>query len=162
MSKSRFNHIWHGAFNDDIENSIINPDWFDACIDAHKKLGFEPRGAVVVGHDPSDVGKDAKGYAQRYGSVFTCIKEIDAENANVAFDVACKLAKDANADSFGWDCDGMGALLRNQADSAFKNTKINTFMYKGSEGVHMPDCLFDASENYNMKGQKKKQGRIQE
>jgi hypothetical protein len=28
-------------------------------------------------------------------------------------------------------------------------------MYKGSEGVHMPEAIFDASENYNMKGQKK-------
>jgi hypothetical protein len=65
------------------------------------------------------------------------------------------MAKEVNADSFGWDCDGLGAVLRNQADFNFKGTKIATFMYKGSESVHAPDCIFDASENYSMKGQKK-------
>lgn len=155
MSKARYNHIWYGAFNDDIENSIIVADWFDACIDAHIKLGFQPKGAVVVGHDPADVGGDKKGYTERHGVVFTRMEEIDAINANDGFDIACRYAKESNSDSFGWDCDGMGALLRNQAESNFKGTKMHTFMYKGSEGVHMPDAIFDASENYNMKGQKK-------
>ena len=48
MSEARFNHIWHGAFNDDIDNSVIKADWFDACIDAHKKLGFEAKGGKVL------------------------------------------------------------------------------------------------------------------
>lgn len=155
MSKARYNHIWFGAFNDDIENSIINADWFDACIDAHIKLGFQAKGAVVVGHDPADVGGDKKGYIRRHGVVFEHAEEIDSVNANDGFDIACRYAKEASADSFGWDCDGMGALLRNQAESNFKGTKMHTFMYKGSEGVHNPDAMFDASENYNMKGQKK-------
>lgn len=155
MSKARYNHIWYGAFNDDIENSIISADWFDACIDAHKKLGFEPTGATVVGHDPSDVGEDKKGYAQRTGVVFTKMEEIEAANANDGFDVACKYAKQAGVDSFGWDCDGMGALLRNQADKNFKDTKTNVFMYKGSESVHFPEALFEASETYGIKEQKK-------
>lgn len=155
MSKARYNHIWEGAFNDDIENTVIPADWFDACIDAHKKLGFQPKGATVIGHDPSDVGNDAKGLVARQGSVFFHVEEIESENANRAFDIACKFAKDVNADSFGWDCDGMGALLRDQAQRNFSGMKVNTFMYKGSEGVHFPEAMFEASENYNMRGQKK-------
>ena len=155
MSKARYNHIWLGAFNDDIENSIITADWFDACIDSHIKLGFEGKGAVVVGHDPADVGSDKKGYTRRHGVVFNQMEEITAINANDGFDIACRYAKEANADSFGWDCDGMGALLRNQAETNFKGTKMHTFMYKGSEGVHLPDAIFEASSNYNMKGEKK-------
>lgn len=154
MSESRFNHIWHGAFNDDIENSVITADWFDAAIDAHKKLGFEGTGGRVSGHDPSDVGDDAKGQAMRHGVVFDHVSEIMAPNANDGFDVACKLAKEYQCDTFGWDCDGMGALLRNQAERNFANTKTQTYMYKGSEGCHNPDAVFEASENYNMKGQK--------
>ena len=155
MSKARYNHIWLGAFNDDIENSIIEADWFDACIDAHIKLGFQPKGAGVVGHDPADVGGDKKGYMERHGTVFIKAEEIESVNANDGFDIACKYAKEASADAFGWDCDGMGALLRNQAQTNFDGTRMHTFMYKGSEGVHFPEAIFDASENYNMKGQKK-------
>jgi len=153
MSQARFNHIWEGAFNDDVENSVIIADWFDACIDAHKKLGFEGRGARVVGHDPSDVGKDAKGYAARHGVVFEDVKEIEAEDANRGFDVAVREARAYAVDSFGWDCDGMGALLRDQAARAFAGTKIHTFMYKGSESCNMPKALFKESDDYNLKGE---------
>lgn len=155
MSESRFKHIWHGAFNDDIENSVIKADWFDACIDAHKKLGFEPKGGKTAGFDPSDIGADAKGYALRHGVVFTDVQEIDAEDANRAFDIASRHAKASGADAFGWDCDGMGALLRDQARANFSNTKVHTFMYKGSEGVHQPEAVFKPSADYHIRDSKK-------
>lgn len=155
MSESRFNHIWHGAFNDDIDNSVIKADWFDACIDAHKKLGFEARGGKTCGFDPSDVGADAKGYALRHGVVFTDVYEIDAPDANRAFDIATRDAKNAGVDSFGWDCDGMGALLRDQAGRNFNGTKVHTFMYKGSESPHHPESVFKGEGDYGIRGNKK-------
>ncbi|WP_094752281.1 phage terminase large subunit [Psychromonas sp. CD1] len=85
MSKARFNHIWLGDFIDDVESSVIIAEWFDACIDAHIKLGIEPRGAKISSFDPADTGGDAKGYAERHGIVFTCLDEIEAENGNRAF-----------------------------------------------------------------------------
>lgn len=151
MSKSRFNHIWHGAFNDDIENSLIDADWFDACIDAHKVLNIEPKGAVVTSHDPSDVGDDEKAIAVRHGVVFLHIDEIDSDNANRAFDVACGVAKKYNTDTFIWDCDGMGALLRDQASANFSATKISTVMFKGSEGVHNPEAVYAHCEDYGIR-----------
>lgn len=154
MSKARFNHIWKGAMNDDITNSVIEADWFDACIDAHKKLGFEAKGAITASCDPSDVGNDPTGYTVRQGVVFSEVTEIEGENGNRKFDIACRLAKNANCDSFGWDCDGMGALLRDQAGANFKNTKVHTFMYKGSESVHFPESLFKEAADYNINGQK--------
>ncbi len=162
MSKARFNHIWNGAFNDDVENSIIEADWFDACVDAHLKLGDDTgsqfiKGATVVTHDPSDVGDDAKGYACRNGVVFTRVCEIDAENANRAADAACGMAIQDGADSFGWDCDGMGALLRDQVSASFKGKNIRSFMFKGSEGVHMPNAVFQPSADYGFRDQKTNQ-----
>ncbi|OED34058.1 hypothetical protein AB832_08120 [Flavobacteriaceae bacterium (ex Bugula neritina AB1)] len=157
LSRSRFNHIWHGAFNDDIDTSVILPDWFDACIDAHIKLGFEPRGAKVVGHDPSDTGLDEKGYCARHGVLIEELTELDGENANRAFDVACKKARQYGVDSFGWDCDGMGALLRDQAKRNFHGTKVNYFQYKGSESPHNPEAVFLYNDEYNIqKGAKVK------
>lgn len=155
MSEARFNHIWHGAFNDDIDNSVIKADWFDACIDAHKKLGFEAKGGRTCGFDPSDVGDDAKGYALRHGVVFTDVYEIDAPDANRAFDIASRDAKNAGVDSFGWDCDGMGALLRDQAGRNFAGTKVHTFMYKGSESPHHPESTFKGEGDYGIRGNKK-------
>jgi len=64
MTQSRFNGIWEGAFNDDVMTSVIQEDWFKSCIDAHKVLGFEAKGAVVCSGDPSDTGSDPFGYFQ--------------------------------------------------------------------------------------------------
>lgn len=154
MKKARFNHIWNGSFNDDIEDTIIEPDWFDACIDAHVKLGIDVKGAVVATHDPADTGEDEKGFAIRQGIVFNYLEEIRAVNANNAFDDACELAIQKGADIFGWDCDGLGAVLRNQATSNFDNKSIQTYMYKGSHSVHMPDAIFKADDRYLIKDQK--------
>jgi phage terminase large subunit len=147
MSKSRFNHIWCGMFNDDVENSIILTDWFDACIDAHKKLGFEPTGGKVVGFDPSDVGGDAAGYTERHGVVFTGLDEIEGENGNRKFDIACRNALNFGADSFGWDGDGLGAILRDQATRNFSGTRVHVFMYKGSSEVHYPNAVFSSDNS---------------
>ena len=162
MSATRFNHIWEGSFNDDLDSSVISSDWFDACIDAHIVLGFgmdaegNLTGAKVAALDPSDVGKDADGYTERQGVVFTCVEEIDAENGNRAFDIASRKAKDFGAQAFGWDGDGIGAMLRDQADENFKGTNTQIYMYKGSTEVHHPNALFRADNTHiNMKEERK-------
>jgi len=156
MSKSRFNHIWHGAFNDDIDTSVIQSDWFDACIDAHVKLGIDVVGGKVATCDPSDVGKDATGYSERQGVIFNKVTEIDAENGNRSFDVACRMANEYGSDVFGWDCDGMGALLRDQAVANFTGKNVQTFMYKGSESVHFPEAMYKSDNTaINLSGQKR-------
>lgn len=147
MSKSRFNHIWDGAFNDDVESSIIIADWFDACIDAHVKLGIDVMGGKVAALDPSDVGTDAAGYIERQGIVFTCVDEIEAENGNRKFDIASRRAKEFGTDAFGWDGDGLGAMLRDQATANFKGTKVHTYLYKGSSSVHHPEAIFESDNS---------------
>ena len=49
----------------------------------------------------------------------------------------------------------MGALLRDQAAKNFSNTKVTTFMYKGSESPHHPDSIFRSDGEYGIKGEKK-------
>lgn len=153
MSKSRFNHIWLGSFNDDIESSVITSDWFEACIDAHVKLGIEVRGAKIAAFDPADTGNDAKGYVERQGIVFTCIDEIIAENGNRAMDEACKRAIMFGADSFGYDADGLGATLRDNAAKAFSGKAMHIYAYKGSTSIHNPEALFRTdNSNVTIKG----------
>jgi phage terminase large subunit len=161
---SKYQWIWEGKYYDSLENSIIFPEWFDACIDAHKKLGFsvdedgktELTGNRVAALDPKDVGKDANGYIERAGVVFTCVDEIEAENGNRAFDKASLMAKQFGADTFGWDCDGMGALLRDQAETNFKGSGTQIYMYKGSTAVNLPESPFKAENTMvNMQEERK-------
>lgn len=142
MSKSRFDGIWKGKFNDDCSTSVIQEDWFDACIDAHKKLGFEGRGIKVAGGDPSDVGTDPFGFAIRHGVVFYQLDEIEGENGNRKMDEACKQAILNQVDSFGYDADGLGATLRDNVSSSFSGKMTKIFAYKGSTECHQPEAVF--------------------
>lgn len=143
LSTAKYNHIWEGDFLDDVENSIISVDMFNACIDAHIKLGFQPTGAVVVSYDPSDEGPDDKGLTVRQGSVILDIKTIRGVDAFVGTRIACHEARELKADHFVWDGDGMGALLRNEVVSNLAGLKIQTNMFRGSASVESPDAIYD-------------------
>ena len=142
MSQARFDGIWDGKFNDDVASSVIKEDHFNACIDAHVKLGIDMLGAKVASCDPSDTGVDPCGYSARHGIVFTDIDEIEAENGNRKMDEACKRAIAYGADSFGYDADGLGATLRDNVSKAFKGKKTHIFAYKGSSEIHDPKGEF--------------------
>lgn len=142
MTKARFKGIWDGDFNDDIANSVIQEDWFNACIDAHLKLGIQQRGAITAACDPSDTGNDPCGYMARQGVVVFAVDEIQAENGNRKMDEACKRARLDGCDSFGYDADGLGATLRDNVDKSFSGTSVNIFAYKGSTSIHDPEAEF--------------------
>ena len=142
MSESRFKGIWKGHFNDDCSTSVIQEDWFEACIDAHKKLGFEGKGIKVAGGDPSDIGTDPFGFAVRHGVVFTHLDEIEGENGNRKMDEACKQAILNQVDSFGYDADGLGATLRDNVSKSFSGKSTKIFAYKGSTECHYPEAVF--------------------
>jgi phage terminase large subunit len=148
MSKTRFNWIWEGGFNDDIENGVIKEEWFEACVDAHKKLNFEPTGGIVFSFDPADVGSDPHGYAVRHGNVFMDAGEIEAENGNRACDISCGMARQFGADYYRWDCDGLGATLRDNVAKAFDETKVDQLVFKGSRSPEFPESYFGESSEY--------------
>ncbi len=142
MSESRFNWIWLGKYNDDIDTSVIKEDWFKACIDAHINLGIEITGCKTSACDPSDTGNDPCGYVGRQGIVFQDIDEIEAENGNRKMDEACKRAVLYGADSFGYDADGLGATLRDNVDRGFSGRSTNIYAYKGSSQINFPEAVF--------------------
>lgn len=133
LSNAEYEHIWEGAFNDDVENSIIKTEWFDAAIDAHLVLGFKPRGVKLLTHDPSDLGPDPKGLCYRHGSVILDIQENQTGDANEGCDWALDYAINNQVDSFNWDCDGMGVSLKRQVYTALAGKRIEFTMFKGSE-----------------------------
>jgi phage terminase large subunit len=135
-SRAEYNHIWLGETNDSIENSIIKLEWFEAALDAHKiphlEKVFEPKGAIVAAHDPSDSGDDAKGYALRHGSIIKRITCKDTGEIDEGCDWATENAIRDNADWFIWDGDGCGTGLKRQVQDAFRGKRVDTHMFKGS------------------------------
>ena len=145
--RAKYNHIWLGNYDDSVEDSIIKPEWFDACIDAHKVIGFKPLGAEVVAHDPSDTGSDSKGLCYRHGSVILDVREKETGDVNEGADWAIDYAYKIKPDAFVWDGDGMGVALRRQFNDAFyqKNTVLE--MYKGSNSPDRPDEKYESLDN---------------
>lgn len=137
-SRAEYEHIWLGATNDEVEGSIIPVEWFDAAIDAHKKLGFTAKGARIVTHDPSESG-DAKGLCLRHGSIILDVQERSEGDVNDGCDWAMQYATACNADEFSWDCDGLGISLKRQVGEYFAGTKINYSMFKGSQSPDNAD-----------------------
>ena len=146
LSRAEYDHIWEGAFNDTVENSIIKAEWFDAAVDAHLKLGFKPRGAKVVSHDPSDTGPDPKGLYYRHGNVVLDVQEKADGDVNDGCDWATDYAIQVGADLFVWDGDGMGASLKRQVVDSLGDTKIEIRMFKGSESPDNPDAIYEPDE----------------
>ena len=143
MSKAQYEHKWLGRFNDSIENSIIIAEWFDACIDAHEKLGFQPRGEIVVTHDPSDLGDDPKAIAHRHGSVILHVDENQTGDVNEGSDWATDYAISVDADRYIFDGDGMGVSLRRQTQLALDGKRVAWQIFKGSEGPDDPESIYE-------------------
>jgi len=138
---------WGSGYTDNVQNALILGKWFDACIDAHKKAGFEPMGAKIAAHDPSDTGADSKGYAERHGSVITCVEEKTDGDINQGCDWATDLAISHGVDAFTWDCDGMGVGLNRQVGQAFNQKKVSISMFKGSESPDNPEATYQPTRD---------------
>jgi phage terminase large subunit len=136
LSRAKYDWVWEGKFNDEVADSIVKAEWFDSCIDAHKldklKEVFKPLGARIAAHDPSDTGKDNKGYAMRHGSIVQHIYEKNSGEIDVGCDWATNLAREHKADWFVWDGDGMGAGLKRQVANNLDSTNTKYQMFKGS------------------------------
>jgi phage terminase large subunit len=149
LSTAEYRHKWLGDFYDEVQNSIIPVEWFEAAIDAHEKLGFKPSGQIVCAFDPADVpvhmGGDSKGFATWHGSLLLDVDELETGDAAEGMAWAIDKARTARADLFVWDCDGLGAALKRQVDQELGGSKIDYHMFKGSMTCDNPDGLYQGS-----------------
>ena len=136
-----------------MDNAIIEPAWFDACIDAHIKLGFEPLGQERVAYDPADSGDD-KAVAYCHGSVILEAMSTAAGRIDTATDWATSFAIDKRPDVFTWDADGMGMGLKRQITDAFSGKKIEIEAFRGSEGPDNPESVYERLDS-EVKNQKR-------
>lgn len=144
FSRAMYDHVWLGEFNDHVPDAIIMAEWFDACIDSHLTLGWKPKGAKIVTHDPADSG-DAKGICARHGSLITHLVAVIDGDVNSACDIATDTAIAIDADKFVNDATGIGLSLRRQINDAFSAKRIEIEEFFGSGAVDDPDGI---AENY--------------
>ncbi len=149
--RATYDWIWEGKFNDSVEAAIIPAEWFDAAIDAHIKLGFEPKGVKVVSHDPSDKGPDDKGLCYRHGSVVLDVQERSGLDVNEGCDWAVDYAIDEQADVYIWDADGLGASLRRQTLKSIAGKKMEHVEFRGGKGVDNPKQVYQKVDGNSAK-----------
>ena len=149
LSCSHYNHIWLGHYNDEADNPLIKREWFDAAIDAHEKLNIKTGGHRVVAHDPSDTGDDDKALCAVNGILVEDVLAKSDGDACDGIDWAALEAKRFNADTFVWDCDGLGVSLKREVERGVAGTNIVLDMFKGSNGADNPDGNYAALGSSN-------------
>ena len=143
LTDAEYNHKWLGEFNDTVDNAIILPAWFDACVDAHERLNIKPGGIEVVAHDPSDTGFDNKGLAYRHGILIKDVQEEAHGDINEGGDWAADYAHAVKPDVLTWDCDGLGVGLKRQFGEAFQGKSTRLEEFRGSNTVDRPDERYE-------------------
>lgn len=154
LPRSTYDWIWEGGFNDDIENALIKSEWFDACIDAHKKLGMKEFGVTKVSHDPSDIGADPKAVAVRKGNIITNVVARSDLDVNEGSDWALGIAISERADQYIWDVGGMGVTLKRDVNNALEGKRIAASQFNGAHAVENPDSTYEPSGAMNIQNEK--------
>ena len=145
LERAEYDHKWLGKYLDTVADAIIKPEWFDACVDAHLKLGFKPLGQERVAYDPADTG-DAKAIARVHGLVVLEVESTNDGLIDTATDWATEWTVERKPDAFTWDADGIGMGLKRQIAQAFQGKKLQIEAFRGSEGVDDPDKVYDRVE----------------
>jgi phage terminase large subunit len=142
--------IYGGECYSDYKESIIKPEWFDAAIDAHKKLNFKPLGAKSIGFDLADTGDD-KALAMRHGSVITHAKRWSHGELPAAIDIGFKKSQEWGAKYLVYDGDGLGASMKVYLDKVAIGDSVTVEPYRGGATPDFPDDIYidnESNSNY--------------
>ncbi len=145
MKKSNYQkylHIWEGKPNADYEDSVIRPEWFDAAVNAHEKIGFEPEGIRVVSFDPADDGSDEKALVYRHGPVVLDVQSWLDGDISDAIPRAFDYAEEVRADCFVYDSIGIGASIKVALSARDPIGRREYMGFNGGERVENPDELY--------------------
>lgn len=140
---NKYLHIWEGECNTDYEDSIIQPEWFEAAKDSHIKLGFDPRGITGMGFDPADTGNDDKAYAIRHGSVVTAIEAWSGGDIETAIDKAFTTSFEQRLQYIVYDGIGVGAAIKVGLKDRIAGREIVVTNFIGGETPRNPDEVYN-------------------
>lgn len=151
---AKYDHIWEGKYGDIIEDAIIEPAWFDACIDAHLNPKFagswEVKGARICAFDPADTG-DAKGFAARVGNVFVDVCDSTAGDSDDGLTWGSDKGLAFGADDFVWDYSGIGSGMLQTIRKRFQGKSAKLLPFNGAEKPENPDLPYIMGDGKNRK-----------
>jgi phage terminase large subunit len=104
-------------FNASMEGIIIPPEWVQAAIDAHIKLGITPTGERIVGFDIADEGRDLNSVAGRHGILLADLKPWSGVGSDIFYSLntAFGFCDEYGYETIIYDADGLGAGARGDA-----------------------------------------------
>lgn len=137
--RAEYDWIWEGKFYDSVDDAIIKPEWFDAAIDAHKRLNFKAKGVRSIGFDPddSDTG-DGKALVFRHGVVVEKIDQWSVGEVDDATNRAYDTAFELRATDFVYDAIGVGTGVKVELRHKDPKGKIEVTPFVGSERARDP------------------------
>lgn len=100
-----------------LEGIVIPSAWVNAAIDAHVKLGIEPKGIRKAGFDVADGGKDANAFCGRYDFLVEYIEDWTGKDSDIfkSVEKVFTLCDVLDYRVVDYDADGMGASVRGDA-----------------------------------------------
>ena len=139
-------HVYGGEPNMQYQDALIEPEWFDAAVDAHVKLGFVPRGEKVCGFDPADTGTDAKARTLRHGVLIVdCCSWLDGDITE-ATQRAVDDAVEFRATDFIYDNVGNGASVKTYASMGGQPAGLEFHGFGAAESPDFPNEPFEDVE----------------
>lgn len=134
-------HIYGGEVFSDYRESIIQPEWVDAVIDAHKKLGFPAQGMKVLAFDPADTG-DAKAVMFRHGEVVTQGFQWTYDELPEAIDIAFDRAYEWRAEQLIYDATAIGRAVKVGLKKRIEGKNIEVIGFEGAASVDRPEDIY--------------------
>lgn len=136
--------LWQyaGELYADFEDAIIKPEWVEASINAHERLGFKPLGVKSQGFDLADTG-DAKATMQRHGSVITTGDRWTVDELPEAIDRAFQSATNDEAEYMVYDDDGLGKAMKVYLANVNISERVEVVPYNGNDSVDNPGQIYD-------------------
>jgi phage terminase large subunit len=134
--------LWQyaGELYTDYHDSIIKPEWIEAAIDSHIKLGWKPLGVKSTGFDLADTG-DAKALYHRHGSLIYDSSTWEWGELPEAIDKAFDDCRGNSVDYQVYDDDGMGKSMKVYlANTEKPSVKIVSF--NGNASVDNPKSVY--------------------
>ncbi len=143
----KYLHIWEGEPNADYEDSIIQPEWFNASVGLHDRLGIDAKGVIASGFDPADDGQDDKAQAIRHGCVLQYIHAWSDGLVEDATEKAFVKARDMKAQHFVYDGIGIGTTVRSEMKHLLGDIQMQVEPFIASETPRDPDSKYEGRKN---------------
>lgn len=99
-----------------VEGVIIRPEWVNAAVDAHVKLGFDDAGAWIAAMDVADEGRDKNAGGARKGVVLRHLDEWASPDPGEAARRMVGMCQLLGPLEVHYDCIGVGAAVKAESN----------------------------------------------